>query len=49
MHASKAIHEAPLPSVVTMYNERAVGRPWASGDATSQAQDDDLSTAKRET
>ncbi len=30
-------------------DERAVGRPWASGDATSHAQDDDLSTAKRET
>jgi len=35
---------APPPA-----NERAVGQPWASGDATSQAQDDDLSRAKRET
>jgi uncharacterized membrane protein len=28
--------------------ERAIGKPWASGDATSSAQDDDQSTAKRD-
>ena len=33
----------PVPA-----NERAAGQPWASGDATSSAQDDDLSTAKRD-
>jgi uncharacterized membrane protein len=33
----------PQPAV-----ERAVGKPWASGDAASQAQDDDMSTTKRD-
>jgi len=28
--------------------ERAAGQPWASGDAVSSANDDDLSTAKRD-
>lgn len=34
------------PPVPVQENE--VGRPWASGDATSGAQDDDQSTAKRD-
>jgi len=33
----------PVPA-----QEHAVGKPWASGDATSSAQDDDQSTAKRD-
>jgi uncharacterized membrane protein len=33
----------PVPA-----HERAVGRSWASGDAASQAQDDDQSTTKRD-
>ena len=33
----------PVPA-----QESAVGQPWASGDATSSAQDDDQSTAKRD-
>jgi hypothetical protein len=42
--ATEAYGTHPAPPA----NERAEGQPRASGDATRQAQDDDLSTAKRE-
>ena len=32
----------------TPASERAVGQPWASGDATTSAQDDDISTSRRD-
>jgi uncharacterized membrane protein len=34
---------SPVPT-----EERAVGQPWASGDATSSGQDDDMSKARRD-
>jgi len=54
---ARGIYDEPVSADTEAYgthppqpaNERAVGRPWASGDATSHAQDDNLSTAERET
>jgi len=53
---ARGIYDAPVSADTEDYgahpptpaNERAVGQPWASGDATGRAQDDDLSTAKRD-
>jgi len=53
---ARGIYDAPASADTEAYGthppvpatERAVGRPWASDDATSSAQDDDLSTAKRD-
>ena len=53
---ARGIYDTPASADTEAYgthppvpeNERAVGRPWASGDATTSSQDDDLSTAKRD-
>jgi len=52
----RGVYDAPASADTEDYaahppataNERAVGQRWASGDATNRAQDDDLSTAKRD-
>jgi len=53
---ARGIYDAPASADTEAYgthppvppNERAVGHAWTSGDATSHAQDDDLSRAKRD-
>jgi len=53
---ARGIYDAPVSADTEDYGahppvpteERAVGHAWASGDATSHAQDDDMSTAKRD-
>ena len=53
---ARGIYDSPVSADTEAYgahppvpaNERAVGQPWAGGDATSHAQDDDLSKARRD-
>jgi uncharacterized membrane protein len=53
---ARGIYDSPASADTEAYGthppvpaqERAAGQPWASGDATNSAQDDDLSTAKRD-
>jgi len=53
---ARGIYDAPTSADTQAYgthppvptNERAVGQPWASGDAATSAHDDDLSTSRRD-
>jgi len=53
---ARGIYDAPASADTEAYgahppapvSERAVGQPWASGDATTSSQDDDLSTSRRD-